>query len=60
MFWDIDDCQGVDCNDTGTCVDKILGYTCMCFEGYEGTNCEIGKQSSLKFYFFIHVFCIFW
>jgi hypothetical protein len=39
-----DDCEGVTCNDRGTCdpgVDSVDGqYTCACEVGFEGDDCE--------------------
>lgn len=28
----------------GRCVDEVTKYTCRCNQGYEGTNCNKGKQ----------------
>ena len=28
------------CENGGTCSDGIAEYTCDCFDGFEGTNCE--------------------
>ncbi len=36
-----DECDGVDCNSNGTCVEG----TCACDPGYEGTNCETELRS---------------
>ena len=40
---DIDECSGVTCQNGGTCVDGINGYTCNCVAGYTGTHCETGQ-----------------
>ena len=42
---DIDDCDGVDCND-GTCVDGINDWYCECDSGFTGDVCE----TSMLFY----------
>eukprot|EP00058_Branchiostoma_floridae_P026676 XP_002612167.1 hypothetical protein BRAFLDRAFT_88906 [Branchiostoma floridae] len=36
---DIDDCAANPCVN-GDCVDGVNSYTCTCFPGYEGTNCD--------------------
>lgn len=41
---DIDDCANHPCNNGGTCVDIVNGYTCKCIDGYTGKNCNIGKS----------------
>nr|XP_061802653.1 coagulation factor X-like [Nerophis lumbriciformis] len=44
-FWnkykDGDACLSKPCAHRGRCVDGIGGYTCYCYEGYQGSNCEI-------------------
>ena len=41
---DIDDCQGVVCQNGGSCVDGIEGYTCDCVLGFTGEHCETSKH----------------
>lgn len=36
----IDNCIGITCSDQGICEDGIDKYTCSCFEGFFGINCE--------------------
>ena len=40
---DIDDCAENPCQNNGTCIDGLDGYTCTCPSGYTGTTCEISK-----------------
>ena len=42
-FSDIDDCATWPCQNGGTCVDEVNGYTCVCAVGFEGPDCAIGK-----------------
>ena len=44
---DIDECASAPCQNDGSCLDAINGYTCDCVDGYEGTDCEIGKFDHL-------------
>eukprot|EP00058_Branchiostoma_floridae_P022713 XP_002608203.1 hypothetical protein BRAFLDRAFT_90357 [Branchiostoma floridae] len=37
---DTNDCDGVTCENGGTCRDGINEYTCDCADGFEGTHCE--------------------
>ena len=37
---DIDECQGQTCNNNGVCNDGLNTYTCSCFQGYTGSQCE--------------------
>ncbi|XP_078619195.1 uncharacterized protein LOC144886441 [Branchiostoma floridae x Branchiostoma japonicum] len=36
----INDCDGVYCENGGTCVDDINDYSCECADGFEGEHCE--------------------
>ena len=36
---DIDDCAGDPCQNGGTCVDAVNGYTCQCTSGFTGAIC---------------------
>ena len=42
---DINDCQNSPCKNGGSCVDGINDYTCICRNGYNGSNCENGKYT---------------
>ena len=36
---DIDDCNGVVCDNGGSCVDEVDGFICLCVDGTEGVIC---------------------
>ena len=44
IFIDIDECASSPCQNSGNCTDQINGYTCNCFHGYDGSNCENGNN----------------
>ncbi len=37
---DTDECASSPCQNAGTCIDAVNGYSCNCTSGYEGINCE--------------------
>lgn len=37
---DIDECDVVDCNKNGKCINRVGSYSCSCFQGYTGLECE--------------------
>ena len=44
---DIIECNSNPCGNSGTCIDKVNRYTCICAAGYTGTNCETGMSSKI-------------
>ena len=40
MFLEINECASNPCQNTGTCLDKVAGFTCMCQTEFTGTICE--------------------
>ena len=40
---DIDDCDGITCQNGGTCIDAVNAYSCNCAPGYDGDHCENGN-----------------
>ncbi|XP_041043291.1 versican core protein-like [Carcharodon carcharias] len=36
----INDCASAPCQNKGTCIDAISGYSCICLKGFAGINCE--------------------
>ena len=40
---DTDECASHPCQHSGTCSDRVNGYTCTCVSGYEDTTCGTGK-----------------
>ena len=41
---DIEDCENTTCQNNGTCVNKVNGYSCACVNGYTGKLCETGES----------------
>lgn len=37
----IGDCYPNPCLNGGSCIDEDIGYSCVCADGYSGTNCEV-------------------
>ena len=40
---DINECEGVVCQNGGTCEDLVNDFNCACVAGYSGENCENGE-----------------
>jgi len=38
---DVDECESLPCQNSGTCHNEFGGYTCVCVNGWEGDNCSI-------------------
>ena len=41
---DINECASTPCENGGTCVDKVNGFSCKCVAGFTGANCETGRK----------------
>ena len=39
LFSDTDDCSADPCASTGTCIDEVNDYLCVCASGYTGATC---------------------
>ena len=39
MFTEIDECEALPCQNGGTCVEEVEGYTCQCTDQFFGENC---------------------
>lgn len=37
-------CQDTSCSEQGECVETIGNFTCSCFQGFYGPECEHGEQ----------------
>ena len=46
-FLDIYDCASFPCDNNGTCVDGLDGFTCRCSFGFTGDGCETSERSFL-------------
>lgn len=47
---DFDECESDPCENGAECKNDENAYTCKCLDGYNGTNCEIGTDSSILFH----------
>ena len=45
---DIDNCTPNPCQNSGTCIDGVASYTCMCAVGFTGPQCTISKTNSIN------------
>ena len=43
---DINDCKPDPCKH-GSCVDRVISYTCVCDPGYSGVNCNKGESKQV-------------
>ena len=44
---DINECEGVVCQNGGTCEDLVNDFNCACVAGYSGENCETSEWLAL-------------
>lgn len=42
---DINSCSKEPCENNGTCTNLVNDYHCVCVAGFNGTNCENGKDT---------------
>ena len=47
---DINECDQSVCKNGGKCINFLGGYQCECASGYNGTNCESGKNQYIPWY----------
>ena len=45
---EIDECSAKPCQNGGSCIDAIAGYSCFCVSGYTGNNCQTGERHSVS------------
>ena len=58
---EINECSAKPCQNGGSCIDAIAGYSCSCVAGYTGHNCQTGERysvsaSTVYYYDMRHVF----
>ena len=44
MFADVDECASAPCQNDGSCIEQLNSYSCNCYNGTLGTNCETGTS----------------
>lgn len=49
LFSDIDECKAGPCLNGGTCSNKPGSYQCACASGFDGKNCENGRQLKVNY-----------
>ena len=55
---DIDECEPAPCQNGGTCVDAVNGFSCTCDEGFAGNQCSVGKILAYYRHYYHTVFVI--
>ena len=40
LFLDVNECESIPCQNSGTCRDELNRYLCKCTNGYAGANCQ--------------------
>ena len=43
-YTDVNECSSNPCQNGASCSDSVDFYNCTCLPGYEGVNCETGKN----------------
>jgi hypothetical protein len=41
------------CHNNGTCIEGVLGFTCLCTRGYDGPTCDTGTHTVNSVYFMV-------
>ena len=55
---DINDCENDPCENGGTCVDKVNGFTCNCVKGFEGNKCQTSKWHHMHALFIFNTYLL--
>lgn len=66
LFLDTESCSSSPCLHNGTCINELGYYNCVCEQGWEEKNCDIGKYYSPTLHAYLlkddkfeirHIFC---
>ena len=49
LISDDDDCQGISCQNGGTCIDDVASFSCDCLAGYSGKFCGTSMRAQLVY-----------
>ena len=53
LISDDDDCQGVTCQNGGTCIDGVASFSCDCLAGYSGKFCGTSMITQLIYHTYL-------